>query len=75
MTDRPIKKLIQRGVTDKDTRTLLLQLVDDGVKMKRTRKGFLIYGPTGTASAHTTPSDVRSRANLRASLRRAGLDV
>lgn len=70
-----IKRYVQRGCTDRETRDLLLKALDQGARMKPTRGGVRIMGPTGTAGAHFTGSDVRGHKNLRAMLRRAGISV
>lgn len=70
-----MRALIHRSTNSTEQRDLLLAALDAGATMKRTKKGLMIFGPTGSATAHFTSSDWRALRNLRTSLRRAGLDV
>lgn len=69
------KRIITRSPMDKHVKALLLDLLDQGVRMKRTKNGLVIYGTEGrTAGTHMTPSDHRTYSNLVAALRRAGIN-
>ena len=65
------RAVVSRG-TDKETREVLLLALSTGARIKRTRSGFLVYGPRGVVAAHQTNSDYRSVKNLRSQLRRIG---
>ena len=59
-----------------EMRAMLLHAVDAGASLKSTKAGFLITGPLGLTSVHTSrASDRRSIRNVAASLRRIGIDI
>lgn len=69
------RKVIRRACSDRELRAVLLEAQAAGAVFKRTKSGFLIKGVTGTTSVHTSkPSDWRTLRNIRAELRRIGLD-
>lgn len=72
---RGMHTYIQRSATSKEQRDLLLAALDAGATMKETKKGVMVFGPSGSVTAHFTTSDWRALKNLRTALRRAGLDV
>jgi hypothetical protein len=62
------------GMSPKEIRTLLKSLDEQGVNMKRTKNGYLLYLPDGrTESVHLTPSEYKGTLALRASIKKAGL--
>ena len=75
-TDPDFRRVIKRSPLDDKTKGLLANLVDDGIRMKRTKNGLVIYSPDGenTVGAHFTPTNPRrTYQNLLAELRRAGI--
>jgi hypothetical protein len=64
-----------RPLPPKEQRIILKSLEAQGCKIEETDKGWRIKFPdgVGTASLHKSQGDRRSRENLRAEIRRAGL--
>lgn len=68
--------LIRRGCTNLEVRRSLIAALQAGARYRMTKKGIIIYGDDGlSVTAHFTISDHRGALNLRAQLRRMGLDT
>lgn len=64
---------IRKNLTG-ELRDLLLHLLDDGVRMRRTRRGLQVFSDAEhIVQLHFSPSDHRSDKNALAALKRAGL--
>jgi hypothetical protein len=60
---------------ESELRRLVFHLEDQGCRVRQTKKGWFIQFPDGTGTAlHKTGSDVRGPKNLRAQVRRAGMN-
>ena len=65
---------IRRRCSDRETRRVLVEVLQSGVGYKLTKNGVMIYGKEGQATvAHYTNSDHRAAKNLTAMLRRIGV--
>lgn len=54
---------------------VLVECIDAGYRVRVTRSGAVVYGPTGTAGTHGTHAGRRALPNFLAQLRRAGIEV
>jgi hypothetical protein len=63
------------GMSKKEITRLLDHIEPQGVQLTRTKKGMMLRLPDGTSTMiHFTGSDVRERDNVRARLKRAGVE-
>lgn len=63
------------GLSKKETAKLLAHIEPQGVVVTNVKNGYLLRLPNGeTTTVHLTESDHRGPLNLRATLRRAGVD-
>lgn len=70
-----MRNYVIRRCNDLQTRQVLLDAIKAGATMKPTKKGVMVYGPSGIVASHFTGGEYRGPKNLRSALRRAGLDV
>lgn len=55
----------------KELRQLLAEAIEAGCRLKETKNGIRVLGPSGsTAYTHWTPSDYRALRNFQADVRR-----
>lgn len=68
-------KVVQRGCTNRDIRETLVSALKGGVRYRMTKKGIILYGEDGQSTAtHFTSSDHRAVLNIKAQLRRMGIE-
>lgn len=68
-------KVVQRGCTNRDIRETIVSALKGGVRYRMTKKGVVLYGDDGqTAVTHFTVSDRRAVLNVKAQLRRMGIE-
>lgn len=67
---------IRRACTNVEVRRLLVTAIKSGARYKMTKSGVMIYGPENmSTAAHFTISDRRGAMNLRAELKRMGIET
>lgn len=64
-------------IQNKQTRELVRQALHQDWTAKKTTKGFMLLSPDGKTQVliHKTNSDLRAHKNIRARLRRAGVNI
>ncbi len=63
------------GLSTNDLDRVAKDLERQGAEVKRTRKGYIVFGPKGSLAYHLTPSDENQERQMARDIRRIGLDI
>jgi hypothetical protein len=63
------------GLSTRDLERVADELEAQGAKVKRTKKGYIVFCEGGSLAYHLTPSDENQERQMCRDIRKAGLEI